>query len=222
MSDTYFETLADCENGETTASVTGERKKVFLIGDSIRQGYAPFTKMCLENKLDVVSPDENCRNTQYVITSLRAWANMFENPRDVVAVTFNCGHWDIAHWNRDEASLTAPKEYGDNIRKIIRQLKRFFPCAQILFITTTPMAPGDQSSHFNPRTNEEIRAYNAVAKAVCEEEGIRVKDLFQVRENWGGQHVQDYAHPTIAANKVLGGMVAYEILNMLGLWQQEE
>jgi hypothetical protein len=37
MSDTYFETLADCENGETTASVTGERKKVFLIGDSIRQ-----------------------------------------------------------------------------------------------------------------------------------------------------------------------------------------
>lgn len=217
MNETYFEALARCENGEIDTCFTGEKKKVFLIGDSIRQGYAPFVRECLAGKYDVVFPDENCRNTQYVITSLRTWANMFENKDDVVAVTFNCGHWDIAHFNGDEKSLTAPQEYAGNIRRIARQLKAFFPCAKIMFVTTSPMAPGNKSYHFNPRTNEEIKAYNALALSVCQEEGIPTKDLYAFMEHWGAECYQDYAHPTSACSRILGEEVASAILDMLSI-----
>ena len=215
MSDTYFEALARCENGETAVSVNGEKKKVFLIGDSIRQGYAPFVKKNLTNQFDVVYPEENCRNTQFVITSLRTWANMFEKREDVVAITFNCGHWDVAHWNQEEESLTAPQEYGNNIRRIIKQLRKFFPAASILFITTSPMAPGDTSRHFNPRSNQEIAAYNAIATIACQEEGVAILDLYALMEDWGVEKYQDYAHPTPASNQVLGDAVTSAILEVL-------
>ncbi len=212
--DKNIQTIAGCENGESSVSVTGKKKKVFLIGDSIRQGYAPHVSEYLGDAYEVVSPKENCRNTQYVITCLRTWANMFEDRQDVVAVTFNCGHWDVAHWNCDQEPLTQPTEYANNIRRIIRQLRSFFPCAALLFVTTSPMAPGDNSGHFNPRTNEEIQAYNALALAVCREAGVATLDIYTAMAPWGKECYADYAHPTTQCNKLLGEEIATAILDL--------
>ena len=211
----YFDDLAKCENGDAQASFVGERKKIFLIGDSLRVGYCPYVKENLEQEYDVVYPDENCRNTQYVLTSLLGWKQMFKNAESVVAVTFNCGHWDVAHWNKSEDSLTSPEVYGHNIRKIIKQLRIFFPNAKLLFFTTTPMAPIDYSWHTNPRSNEEIERYNEIATRVCKEENVPVKDMYGSMKGWDEKCYRDYVHTTPERSKILGDFVTETIKELL-------
>ena len=67
------------EEGFSEIEYSGERKKVLLIGDSISIGYRPFVKEYLADEFDVTYPNDNCRNTHYVLTSLRTWVNMFED-----------------------------------------------------------------------------------------------------------------------------------------------
>lgn len=141
MDEKYFANLGQTEEGFSEIKYDNKRKKIFLIGDSICRGYCPFVKENFKETHDVVYPEENCRNSQYIITSLKGWVNAFENTDGVELVSFNCGHWDIAHWNGEEESLTNVAEYAHNIKRIIRQLKKFFPNAKILFFTTTPMNP---------------------------------------------------------------------------------
>ena len=74
------------------------KKNIFLIGDSIREGYCALTREALSDLAEVFYVNDNCRNTQYVITNLNNWANLFSDPDRVDLVQFNCGHWDVAHW----------------------------------------------------------------------------------------------------------------------------
>ena len=171
------------------------KRNIFFIGDSITQGYCGKVKSIASDFANVYFPSENCRSTQYVIVSLLRWSNMFENKDEVDTVCFNCGHWDIAHWNCDETPLTDIDTYSRNIRKIIIQLKRFFTNAKIVFITTTPMNP-EMVECVNPRTTEEIIEYNKAALKVCEQENINVFDLFKKVCDWPGQRYTDYAHFT--------------------------
>ena len=60
----------------------------------------------------------------------------------------------------------------------------------------------------NPRTTEDIIAYNDVAKQVMEEHGIAINDLFLFAENWGPEHYIDYCHMTEAGYKCLGKQVS--------------
>lgn len=54
------------------------KHNIFLIGDSIRRGYCETVKMELSDVAEVFYVDDNCRNTQYVITSLKQWSGMFD------------------------------------------------------------------------------------------------------------------------------------------------
>ena len=215
MDKNYLENLANHENGDSNICFIGNRKKIFLIGDSLRRGYSPFVKEILSSKYEVVYPNDNCRNTQYVITSLFGWVNMFENPNDVVAVCFNCGHWDIAHWDMEEECLTPILEYQRNIRRIIKKLKNFFPKAKILFFTTSPIMPLKMDGHTNPRTNEEIEKYNQAAVIACQQENIVIKDMNAFMKDWNADCYLDYAHPTQERSAILGQYVADALIEML-------
>ena len=215
MKKEYFENLAKTENGEAECTFCGGKKKIFLIGDSMREGYCPFVKEKLTDLYDVVFPDENCRNTQYVITSLRRWSGMFENLEDVAVVSFNCGHWDIAHWNRDPEPLTTISDYARNIRRIITNLKVFFPKAEILFFTSSCLSPAGCGEHTNPRTNEEVMAYNEAAVEVAKKENIHVADMYDFMKDWGEECFIDYAHLTEEYCKKLGDYVTENICDLL-------
>ena len=203
------------EEGISKIEYSGERKKVFLIGDSICIGYRPFVKQALANVFDVTYPNVNCRNTQFVLTSLRGWSAMFENPSTVAVVGFNCGHWDIAHWNRDEESLTPEKEYAHNLKRIIKNLRQFFPMAKLIFFTTTPANSDWPDTVINPRTNDEIEKYNLTATSVAEEENVIVKDLYQLAQSFGNDCYQDYVHFTEKYCEKLGEYVTKSILSVM-------
>ena len=203
------------EEGFSEIEYTGARKKVLLIGDSISIGYRPFVKEYLADEFDVTYPNDNCRNTQFVLTSLRAWANMFEDASTVSVVTFNCGHWDIAHWNCDEESLTSEQEYAHNVKRIIQRLREFFPQAKIVFFTTTPANMSWSKKLINPRTSEEIERYNRIATAVCEKENVAVKDLYKIAQGFGVDSFSDYVHFKDEYSEKLGRFVSDAILSII-------
>ncbi len=183
------------------------KKNVFLIGDSIRLGYCAWVREALLDLSEVFYVADNCRNTQYVITNLNRWANMFSDRACVDVVQFNCGHWDIAHWRGGAFSLTSETEYARNLQIIMDMLAALFPRAKIVFATTTTMNPDGQTG-INPRSNEEIARYNEIAKAVARKNNIAVIDLFALTKDWDSSRYRDYCHFTDEANQVLGQTVA--------------
>ena len=208
--------MAYIEDGKTnTQFVCNDvKKKVFLIGDSIRMGYCDFTREALSDIAEVFYCNDNCRNTQYVITNLNGWANMFSDPTCVDVVQFNCGHWDIAHWRGGELSLTSEDEYARNLQIIICMISELFPRAKIVFATTTTMNPNGQIG-INPRTNEEISRYNEIVKAVASKNNIPINDLFAITKEWDCSYYKDYCHFTDEANIILGQAVATTLKSYL-------
>lgn len=145
------------------AAAEAGKKNVFLIGDSLRMGYCETVKTDLSDVANVFYPAENCRNSQYIITCLRTWSTLCD-PKTVDLVHFNCGHWDAAHWNGAPVSLTPLPVYGENLRALVWQLRHIFPNAAVTFATSTPMSPNAVQG-VNPRSNEELRAYNETARS---------------------------------------------------------
>lgn len=199
------------ENGNSDAIFQCNESKtnIFLIGDSIRKGYCETVKNSLSDAAEVFCFTDNCRSTQYIIFNLKKWANMFDDCSKVDIVHFNCGHWDVAHWNGYELSLTGADEYAKNITAIIKLLKNFFPNARLIFATTTPMNPnGGSTGGVNPRSNEEIDRYNRIAAEIAREQGVIINDLNSYMRNWGSEYYADTCHPTPAAFVLLGKEVA--------------
>lgn len=201
--------MTHIENGNASLKFdcSPTKKNVFLIGDSIRIGYCARTREALADTAEVFYVDDNCRNTQFVITCLTRWANMFSDRTCVDLVQFNCGHWDVAHWRGGELPLTSPDEYARNLQIIIDMLRELFPHAKIVFATTTTMNPSGQIG-INPRTNGEISRYNEIASAVAAKNGIAVNDLFALTKDWDSSYYKDYCHFTDEANEILGRAVA--------------
>lgn len=203
------------EDGIAKKEYIGDEKKVLLIGDSIREGYCPFVKEYLKDQVEVVYPNVNCRNTHYVLTSLRSWASMFEDTSKVSVVTFNCGHWDIAHWNGEKESLTTQEDYSRNLKRIVKQLRIFFPSAELVFFTTTPVSTSYNGVMINPRSNEEIEKYNAIACKTMNEQNVKVYDLFTVVKDFGESCFKDYCHLKEEYNAKLGNYVADVVKKMI-------
>lgn len=191
-----------------------EKGNIFLIGDSIREGYCKTVKKELSDVAEVFYIGDNCRHTQNVITSLRSWAMSFVDRDYVNIVQFNCGHWDVAHWNGYETSLTSPEEYAKNIKMIIYIIKKYFVNAKIVFATTTPMNPtGEQG--VNPRSTEEIIEYNKIAKKAIEGEDVILNDLYEFTREWGSESYEDYCHYTKENFEILGKEVARKLRELL-------
>ncbi len=182
-------------------------KKALLLGDSIRMGYCPWTRAALKGVADVRFPEGNGRSTQFMLMELGGWRAVFDGASDLDAVVWNAGHWDVAHWNGDAASLTSEAEYARNVAAVTSRLRKYYPGARLVFATTTPMSP-DGRIGGNPRSREEIRRYNAAAKAVLAPLGADVFDAYALCEGWPASSYRDYCHFTDEGFRKLGEAVA--------------
>lgn len=191
------------EKIESAAKGLEERKKtVYLIGDSITMGYRAVVKDVMSDVANVVYPAENGRSSQFVIVCLRGWSGLFD-PESVGVVQFNTGHWDIAHWNDEEISLTSVEEYGKNTVRIYDTLRRMYPNAVIVYATTTRMNPNGSNS-VNFRSTAEIEQYNAEAKRVLAGKDVVINDLFAYTCDFPVQDYADYCHYKAATNERIG------------------
>ena len=140
--------------------------KVVLLGDSIREQYAPKVTELLGEEFEVWQPNENCRFSKYTLRGLFGWANAMAGA-DIVH--WNNGLWDICDlW--DDGTFTSEEEYIANMLRILGILQKNHQ--KIIFATTTPVRPENRYDK-----NVNIDRFNQIIVPILKERGVIINDL---------------------------------------------
>jgi len=140
--------------------------RVLLLGDSISIGYTVAVREALDGKANVHRPKANCGPTIRGLESIDDW--------------LGDGDWDVIHfnWGLHDLKMIDGKhqvpidEYEKNLTKLVERLEK--TGAALVWCSTTPVPKGCSP----PRTNEDVLAYNAVAKKIMDARGIAIDDLY--------------------------------------------
>lgn len=191
-------------------------KKVLLLGDSIRTGYAPFVRDLLDGKAEVFIPDANGAFLQNTLRFLQDWqADLGLTDGNVDIIHWNNGLWDCGHLgvgktfeltcesavvtNADshnvyeEESLTPPDIYAYFLDRVYRRIKTLFPKAKVIFALTTNIMD-EELPGVLMRKNSEIREYNRIAMDVLSKYGVEFNDLYSFTEKLGAGYRRDWVH----------------------------
>lgn len=174
-------------------------RKIFLIGDSIREGCPPnspgygiFVKEGLEGIAEVYTPDENCRFAQYTLRYLHEWAALVP-AEEIDTVYWNNGLWDVLRLFEDEP-FTPLDAYLETLRRIHKRIRLVFPNARVIFATNTTVIEDWSDKKTFTRTNRDIYAYNAAAVKLMKELGVEVSDLCAVADRFPPEYHSDWVH----------------------------
>jgi lysophospholipase L1-like esterase len=167
------------------------KKKVLLLGDSIRISYQSSVADMLKDIAEVVGPEENCQFSAYTLASLDRWIEQLGKP-DIVH--WNNGIHDVGH-NPDRQPIQYPlNEYISNLRGIITKLNK--TGAKIIFATSTPVHPNRPFKNTEwAWRNDEIAGYNEGAVELMKSKCIPINDLHAVvAENYDVYLSEDMLH----------------------------
>lgn len=153
-------------------------KKLYLIGDSIRMGYAPYVRAALKGKAEVYWPDENCRFAAYTYYALGDWEANLRVGEDCNVVHWNVGLHDVIHFTGDDA-VSTPEIYAFYLERIIHRLEFLYPKATQIFANTTPIIEEKHNFWLN-RKNADVDGINEVAEAIMKKNGIQLNDLHSI------------------------------------------
>jgi lysophospholipase L1-like esterase/dienelactone hydrolase len=190
-----------------------EPPRVLLLGDSIREGYAPLVAKKLEGKAFVVSPKENGGDTENTLKLLDAW---LADGKPVV-VHFNCGLHDLKFGKKAMAHQVPVEKYDPNLRRIVERLRKATP--HVIFATTTPIIDDRHAARkadFD-RFDKDVKAYNERAVKVMKELDVPVNDLNRIVLDGGAAELlgKDGTHYTPAGYDRLADAVADCVLREL-------
>lgn len=194
------------------------KKKILLIGDSIRIGYDIFVREAFAGKADVYFPDENCRFAEYVLRNLHEWRVQTGCGEDVDCVHWNVGLWDCLILFED-GWLTPIDVYQQYIDRICRRIKLLFPKAKVIFATSTPMHEAlFTTPEVSMRYNKDVEAFNAAALEVVQKYGFEVNDLYGFMKDFPLDYHSDVAHYyTKKGAMAITGKVLRSLEECLGL-----
>lgn len=202
----YAKLAAELARKFQTVSSGGSRKRVLLLGDSIRKNYEDVVRRELADLCDVTAPEENCRFAKFALNELERWIDACGEPD---LVHWNIGLWDSAVVCKEDGMFTSPEEYLLYMSRILRELRRHTP--RILFATTTPVLPGSLNQHL-----EYIDRLNAVIVPYMQEQGIPINDLYAlVKPRMKELLREDCIHLSEQGAEVCGGAVARAIREAL-------
>ena len=141
--------------------------RVLVIGDSISIGYTPPATKLLAGKANIHHNPGNAADTVTGVKNIKTWLG--ESKWDVIH--FNFGLHDIKlGTGNHQVPIDA---YEKNLREMVKSLKA--TNAKLIWASTTPVPAGKTNP---PRKNEDVIAYNAVAKKIMDENGVTVNDLY--------------------------------------------
>lgn len=195
------------------------RKKVLLLGDSIRQNYQYYVKEQLVDEADVFFPEVNGRFCYYTLRYLHEWIEtLSEGKRDFAIIHFNCGLWDVLRLSNEKKTFTPPEEYGKLLRRIFERLKFLCPEAKIIFaLTTLVIEPGfEPGGEIAYRRNADIIEFNEIAKTLFSGLNVEVNDLCSISEALPAEAHSDQVHfDTDMGRSALGDSVVACIKRIL-------
>lgn len=193
-----------------------EKKKIVLLGDSIRMGYDKYVKEALSEVAEVYYPEENCRFAENVLRYAHEWKSKMGAPDDVDLVHWNAGLWDVLELFEDEP-LSTKEYYASVIPRIHKRLRMIFPKAKLVFATSTSVDEARASKDFR-RHNSTIEAYNAAAVAALAGMDTEINDLYALTSRLPLDTHSDFVHfYTDAGTEAIGGRVLSVICRELGI-----
>ena len=143
------------------------KKKVVLLGDSIRQwGYGTRVPEMLGEEYEVWQPNDNCRFVKYTLRGLFDWKDAIA---DANVIHWNNGLWDCTDIF-DDGLFTSEEEYVENMLRVAKHLLRVTP--DVIFATTTPVLDAFEWTH-----NDKIDRFNEIIVPRLEALGIKINDL---------------------------------------------
>lgn len=191
-------------------------KKLFLIGDSIRMGYCEYVKEALKGKAEVYWHVENARFAEYVLYSIGDWEHKMRLGEDLACIHWNVGLHDVIR-TMEEDPITPPEIYGYYIDRICTRLKKYYPNAELIFATSTPVQE-ELYDYWFARKNSDIDAINAVAVEIAENHGIKVNDLNALLRNQPKEIFSDKTHfNTPLASELITKAVLKSVCPALGV-----
>ena len=202
-----------------------EKKRVLLIGDSIRfgapnsPGYGIYVKEMLNDVAEVYAPNENCRFAQYTLRYIFDWVKEIDEPEKIDVIHWNNGLWDVLRLNGDEP-LTPIYMYVEMLRRIYNMFKKLFPNAEIIFALSTSVMEEWTTSNFF-RFNKDICEYNKKAMELMKELGVKINDLYSVTKEFDTSLRSDWVHYNEEGSKILAKRVSEEILLSLNKGERE-
>jgi lysophospholipase L1-like esterase len=150
--------------------------KVVLLGDSVREHYAPFVAELLAGRATVVTPKANGGDTAKLLANLNEWA-IKEQP-DVIH--FNCGIHDTKRDQKSAKYNVPPEKYEANLREIVKRL-RAETKAKVVFALSTPLIDERSRGYWKSRSyqlfNDSVTEYNGIAARVMKELDVPVNNL---------------------------------------------
>lgn len=193
-------------------------KNLLLIGDSIRMGYDKSVKKTLENKANVIFPEENCRFASYVLRNFHEYFGDIKG-EDIDVIHWNAGLWDCLRLFKEEPH-TPLDIYAYYIERICIRIKKLCPKAQVIFATSTKVLSEKMSEDFK-RYNEEIEKYNEAAVNVVKRYGFQVNDLYALSAELPEQAHSDPVHYyTPAGTQAFTNRVLSFVMPALGIYDE--
>lgn len=165
-------------------------KKILLVGDSIRVGYDKYVKMAFEGVAHVYYPDENTRFAAYVCRNLDCWQKWLCGD-DIDVIHWNAGLWDNLPLP-DGKLLTPINVYKEYVERICVISNLLFPCAKMIFATSTPVR--DRPDLPIARRNEDTEKYNAAAVEIVKRYGGQINDLYSLAKAAPDEYHSDGTH----------------------------
>lgn len=207
-----------------------EGMKINFLGDSITQGAcatAPENayhqvikekyKLAKANNYGVGGTRfarQNVPSTETIYDyTFEMRADIMDRDVDAVVVfggTNDYGHGDAKFGNVDDEGIYT---YCGAINSLITKLEKDFPKAEIIFMT--PLHRLNETDAHAP-DNKTLEDYVVALREICKKRNIKIIDLFEFNNMNPADDTlfEDGLHPNDAGHRVLGGIVAEELIKL--------
>ncbi len=180
--------------------------RVFIIGDSISNGYTPRVRRQLDGVANVHRPTLNCRWSAFGDEHIEEWLG--NSKWDVIH--FNFGLWDWYGWSQEQKAT--PESYAKSLESIVLKM-RAKTDATLIFAITTPPCVGPEKKVKIVFSEQRAKEFNKAARTVMEKHNVRINNLYDVvrkdRERY--QRGPDDVHYTEEGRDILAARVASRI-----------
>ncbi|MHA1684217.1 MAG: SGNH/GDSL hydrolase family protein [Promethearchaeota archaeon] len=183
-------------------------KRILLVGDSIRMGYAPLVRERMSGEAIIVEIPKNGGDSGNLVRRLPRWLKKAKS-RALDIIHFNCGLHDIKRQFEATRNQQPIERYEKNVEALLAMLREKTR-ATLIWATTTPVIyERHHAVKGFDRHEVDVESYNKIATKIMETAGIPINDLNGVitRDSIEDCIKEDGVHMTSRGNELLARAV---------------
>lgn len=193
-----------------------DKRKVFVLGDSISIHYGPFLERFLQSEFSYArktgqepeligdnTPKLNFENGGGSDLVLR-YLELMKESLSTDYLILNCGLHDLRFDPKTETYQAEIGKYVENLRQICELV-----ATQVIWVNSTPINDERHNSEITlyQRFDKDVQRYNLAAAEVMSAAAIPIIDLYTFTKTFGDKYV-DHAHFTDEVRMAQGVFIA--------------